>query len=118
MYQLRRGQALFTRTGPIDKFEEAKRYCEENNLNLTYINRIKDSPMNIIPHEQFLELLKCFEYYLDLKGLTSLEVLSKSGLEALRAGCKVLVDTGEVVTDFQTTKPNEYVQLYFEILKS
>lgn len=116
MVNRRKGKALFTRTYPIDKLAEALVFCEENNLNLTIINRIPDFPINTIPHEQFIELLRCFEYYLDLKGLTTPEILSRSGLEALKAGCKVLVDTGEIITDFKMTSPDDYIQLYREIM--
>jgi len=111
-------EALFTRTYPIDKLKEAINFCQENNLKLTVINRISDFPINTIPHKQFLKLLKCFDYYLDLKGLTTSDVLSRSGLEALRAGCKVLVDTGEIITDFKMTSPDDYVKLYFELFES
>jgi len=116
--KIRKETALFTRTFPIDKLKEAINFCQENNLKLTIINRIPDFPINTIPHKQFLELLKCFDYYLDLKGLTTSDVLSRSGLEALRASCKVLVDTGEIITDFKMTSPNDYVKLYFELFES
>ena len=108
--------ALFIRTYPVDKLEEAISFCKLNDIELTVINRINDSPINIIPHNQFLELLKCFEYYLDLKGLTTKDVLSSSGLEALQASCKVLVDTGEIITDFQTTTAKDYINLYLGLL--
>lgn len=118
MIKIRKEAALFTRTYPIDKLKEAINFCQENNLKLTIINRLPGFPINTIPHTQFLEFLKCFDYYLDLKGLTTSEVLSRSGLEALRAGCKVLVDTGEIIIDFKMTSPDDYVKLYFEILES
>jgi len=112
---IRKEAALFTRTYPTDKLQEAINFCKENGLNLTIINRIPDSPINTIPHRQFLELLKFFEYFLDLKGLTTPDVLSRSGLEALNASCKVLVDTGDIITDFEMTSPGDYVKLYQNI---
>lgn len=110
-------EALYIRTLPEDKLEGAIGFCDFHNLNLTIINRMNDMPVNTIPHDQFLQLLKCFDYFLDLKGLTNRTVLSRSGLEALKAGCRVIVDTGEIITRFRRTKAREYLKLYKSLLK-
>ena len=112
----RKGKALFTRTYPVDKTNQARSFCTQHNLSLEIINRLADQPITTIPHNEFLHKLTQVEYYLDLKGLTSPTVLSVSGIEALERGCKVLVDTGEIVTDFQTTRFTDYIDLYKTLL--
>jgi hypothetical protein len=113
----RKGKALFTRTYPVDKTNQAYAFCKQYKLTLEIINRLTDQPITTIPHHEFLHKLTQVEYYLDLKGLTSPTVLSVSGIEALERGCKVLVDTGEIITDFQTTRFQEYINLYKALLQ-
>ena len=113
----RKGKALFTRTYPVDKTDQAITFCKKNNLKIEIINRMSDQPINTVPHQEFLTKLTQVEYYLDLKGLTSPNVLSVSGIEAIKRGCKVLVDTGDIVTEFQTTKFQDYLDLYEKLLK-
>lgn len=112
----RNGTALFMRTFPIDKEREAKEFAKENNLELTILNRLPDRPLRFIPYSEFPEFLSSFEYYLDLKGLTSREVLSKTGLQAIACGCKVLVDTGEIVTETEQTSVEKYLDLYQKLI--
>lgn len=112
----RKGTALFIRTYPVDKTEEAKEFAEENNLELTILNRMTDQPMKIVPYDEFPEFLSSFEYVLDLKGLTSPEVLSKVGLQAIACGCKVLVDTKEIITETEQTQVEAYVKLYQNLI--
>jgi hypothetical protein len=113
----RKGKALFIRTYPVDKTDQARAFCMQHNLSLEVINRLEDQPITTIPHHEFLHKLTQVEYYLDLKGLTSPTILSVSGIEALERGCKVLVDTGEIVTDFHTTRFQDYVDLYNTLLE-
>ena len=63
-----------------------------------------------------------YEWYLDLKGLTSSTVLSKTGIEFLQTSspespAKVLTDSGEVLTSFNTTSNEEYFQLVESLVK-
>jgi hypothetical protein len=112
----RKGTALFIRTYPVDKTEEAKKFAEENNLELTILNRMFDQPMKIVPYNEFPEFISSFEYVLDLKGLTSPDVLSKVGLQAIASGCKVLVDTKEIITETEQTKVEAYIKLYKSLI--
>lgn len=114
---IRKGRALFVRTLPVDKTFSAHEFCKQNNLFLETINRLSDLPITTLSHKDFLLKLRTVEYYLDLKGLTSKEVLSVSGIEAIKAGCKVLVDTGDIVVDFVTSKYSDYMLLYRSSLK-
>lgn len=113
----RKGKALFTRTYPVDKTNQPRSFCKQHNLSLEIINRLEDQPITTLPHNEFLHKLTQVEYYLDLKGLTSPMVLSVSGIEALERGCKVLVDTGEIVTHFHTTRFQDYIDLYKSLLQ-
>lgn len=113
-----RKRALYVRTKPKDCLKEAVEYCKKEDIELTVINRLEDMPINTIPHEQFLELLKWFDYYLDFKGLTSKSVLSVSGIEAIESGCVVITDTKEEVVDFKTTSFEDYIKLYRTLLIS
>jgi len=105
----RKGKALFVVKDPIDKTLDAIEYCKTYELMLEII-------VEALPHDEFMQKLLCVEWYLDLKGLTSPDVLSVSGIEALMQGCKVLVDTGEVVTEFTTSNFLQYVDLYKKLL--
>lgn len=111
----RPGTALFIRidAGAKDCLMDAKRFASENGLDLTIIDRITDDN---IPHTEMPVLLQKFDWYLDLKGLTSKDVLSKTALEFLRTTSpespgKVLTDTGDVVTQFAATTLEEYLDL-------
>lgn len=117
----RKGKALFIGTGPKVKtsMEKAIEFAEKNNLNLDIINRTKGEK---IPHHQMPEKLSQYEWYLDLKGLTSRTVLSKTAIEFLHTSNenfpgKVLTDTGEIVTDFSTTNLKDYYELIEGLVK-
>jgi hypothetical protein len=116
-----KGTALFLRTkyGARDCLEDATRFCEEHGLDMTVIDRTKGE---YIPHTEMPVLMQKFEWYLDLKGLTSGDVLSKTAIEFLhttseRFPGKVLTDDGTIVTEFRTTTNEEYYEL-FETLAS
>ncbi|MHA2133314.1 MAG: hypothetical protein ACW99J_05550, partial [Candidatus Thorarchaeota archaeon] len=62
-----------------------------------------------------------YEWYLDLKGLTSSAVLSKTAIEFLHTADsespgKVLTDTGDIVTRFSTTSLDDYLELIESML--
>jgi len=101
----RLGKALFMVKAPVDRTDFAIGYCNWFDLEL----EIFDGKLS---HDDFLAKLLTVEYYLDLKGITNKDVLSVSGIEALEQGCKVVVDTGEVVTEFKTTTFLDYQFLY------
>ncbi len=114
-----KGNALYIRgyLGDYDRLAEAKEFARVKNLELTVIDRTKDEH---IPYYQMAEVLQKHEWYLDLKGLTSKDVLSKTAIEFLHTTSsespgKVLTDTGEIVTSdalhFYVTPLSEYLKL-------
>lgn len=107
--------ALFIRitSGAKDCLDEAVFFAKQHGLELTIIDRTKDDK---IPHSKMPEVLQKYEWYLDLKGLTSKEVLSKTAIEFLQTTSsqspgKVLTDTGDIVTSFRTTTLEDYYNL-------
>ncbi len=113
--------ALFIRItkGAKDCLDEAIAFAEQNQLELTIVDRTTDDK---IPHTQMPEILQKYEWYLDLKGLTSKDVLSKTALEFLQTTCaespgKVLTDTGEIVTSFKITTLEDYYHLIESLAK-
>jgi len=112
----KKGTALFIRIkqGAKDCLEEAKAIAKERDLELTIMDRTTGA---FIPHEKMPELLSGFEWYFDLKGLTSKTVLSKTAIEflnttSLESPGKVLTDTGDIVTSFATTSLEDYLALF------
>lgn len=112
----RKGKALFVRTTPVDKIFQAMEFVKKEGLELEVISRLPGKESGILSHVDFLKKLSTVEYYLDLKGLTSPEVLSVSGIEAISRNCKVLVDTGDIIEDFTCTSFDDYVKIYRELL--
>jgi len=102
---IRRGKALFVVKEPIDKTKQAEDFCLQHNLQLEIL-------YELLPHTEFMNKLLTVEWYLDLKGLTSKDVISVSAIEALIQGCKVLTDTGDIVTEFTTSSFYDYLLLY------
>ncbi len=70
--------------------EHAKLYAQKNNLQLTILDRRGG---DWIDHRNFPKYLNQFEYYIDRKEIPS---LSKTALEALACGLKVLDWKGEL----------------------
>ena len=108
------GTALFIRInlGAKDCLQEAKAFAKDRDLELTVIDRTQGQQ---IPHIEMPGILQKYEWYLDLKGLTSQYVLSKTAIEFLHttapdAPGKVLADTGDIVTSFNTTQLSDYVE--------
>jgi hypothetical protein len=75
----------------------AQQYAAENGLKLTIHNR----QTHPIPYTEIGEVLSSYEYYIDVKTLPKWEYLgpglSKTGLEALACGCKVIRWDGKIV---------------------
>jgi len=73
----------------------AKEYAKDNKLSLTILDRLK----NPIKYIKFGETLSRHEYYVDIKRSKGkiLDALSKTGLEALACGLKVVRWDGEIV---------------------
>lgn len=115
-HQSRKGKALFVRSVPVDKIFQAMEFVKENNLELEVISRLPGKESGILSHDDFLQKLSSVEYYLDLKGFTRPDVLTVSGIEAIKAGCKVLVDTGEIVESFTGTSFDDYIKMYRELM--
>ena len=76
-----------TETGNI---EQTLQYCKENNINLKI--DVFDRTKTPLLHSEIPNLLKKYETYVDIKIVNNelLESLSKTGLEALACGLKVL----------------------------
>jgi hypothetical protein len=117
----KKGTALFIRTkwGAKDCLEEAMAFAKENGLDLTVIDRIEGES---IPHSEMPSLMQRYEWYLDLKGLTSDAVLSKSAIEFLHTTSKespgkVLTDEGTTVHEFQTTTNEQYLELFQSLIQ-
>jgi hypothetical protein len=116
----REGTALFIRIdkGAKDCIEAAIEFAKREKLELDIIDRTKGE---YIPHKQMPGVLQKYEWYLDLKGLTSSAVLSKTAIEFLHTADsespgKVLTDTGDIVTRFSTTSLDDYLELIESML--
>lgn len=97
----------------------AQRYAAENRLKLTIHNR-HTTP---IPYTEMGEILSSYEYYIDVKTFPGGKSsgLSKTGLEALACGCKVVRWDGEIVEGLPSEHHPENVvaklwKLYRQIL--
>lgn len=117
--QRHKGSALFIRgyLGNLDCLDAAKEFAKEHSLKLTVIDRTKGEQ---IPYYEMPEVLGKYEWYLDLKSLTSMDVLSKTAIEFLHTTSaefpgKVLTDTGDIITNdslgFYVTPLSEYLKL-------
>lgn len=75
-----------------DKRDLARLVCEELGLDLTIRESRNAQP---IPNMEMPLLYSQYEYYLDFKGFDTRDTfaVSKSGLEAMLCGCKVLHDS-------------------------
>jgi hypothetical protein len=76
-----------TETGNV---EQTIQYCKENNIDLKI--DIFDRTQSPLLHEQIPNLLKKYDIYVDIKIVNNqlLESLSKTGLESLACGLRVL----------------------------
>lgn len=90
------------------------RGCREEGTTL-----VLDQDNRTIPYELMPIILSHYEYYRDKKrrpNITSSEVLSKTGMEAIQCGTKVITDSGEIVESFPMTKLRDYFIIYNELI--
>lgn len=97
----------------------ALKYAEENDLVLIFGGGL-ETP---IKYTKFSEVLSKYEYYIDVKRSKGkiLEALSKTGLESLACGLKVIKWNGEIVNGFpEKNHPERVVEklysIYLEVL--
>lgn len=120
-----KGNALFIRgyLGVNDGLAAAEAFSKDNNLELTVIDRTKGEQ---IPYYEMPKVLQKYEWYLDLKGHTTREVISKTAIEFLHTTNaeslgKVLTDDGEIITreslGFYVTPPSEYLKLVENLVR-
>jgi hypothetical protein len=90
--------------------EHAKTYSSEHNLCLTILDR---KGGDWIDHRSFPKYLNQFEYYIDRKEIHS---LSKTALEALACGLKVVDWQGNILTGLpEIHKPENVAKLSIKI---
>lgn len=103
--------ALYVRTKPDCK-EFAIDYSKKHNLKLTIIDRIDE---NGVPYNDLPKIFQKYEFYLDFKKGTTKDILSKTAMEALASGVKVVTDDGSIIdpknVDF-SERLNSFVELY------
>jgi hypothetical protein len=94
----------------------AERYAEKHGLDLTIYDWREEGR---IPHLRFAEVLCRHEYYIDVKVNQNgvlLEALSKTALEALACGLKVVTWSGSVVNGLPLgNSPEKAVRRIFEL---
>jgi hypothetical protein len=98
-----------------DQRKMARRVCEELGLELTIREKRNIHPL---PNSEMPALYSKYEYFLDFKGFDTPKTfaLSKSALEAMRCGCKVLHDSNP----YTPINPDECLageELYQKYLK-
>lgn len=114
------GKALyinnFLQYEPKGLLEEAEKFCELHELELTVLDRMSSIKKKIttleeymkvdkkqgdfIPYKEIGAYYRKFEYFLDFKGLTKIEtkkpVFSKAAIEASYCGCIVAQEDGKI----------------------
>lgn len=103
-----------------DKRDFAREWCGDRGHTLTILD--KNHASYPIPHDEMPDYFSRYEYYLDWKDQRGeLHALSKTALEALRCGCKVIHDSDferEITEkDVSWVTPEDYLSLYDEVLK-
>lgn len=78
--------------------DQARALAKQFGLTLTILDR-KQNP---VPYLQFPEVLSQYEYYIDVKGIPNYDekMISKTAIEALACGCKVIREGGEIIQEF------------------
>jgi hypothetical protein len=94
-----------------EKTRDAEKICERMHLKLTIINNQKGE---YVPSSEMPDFLSKFEYLFDFKGLTHSPIFSKTALEALSCGVKVIHDSdlNKIYTSYPTKTPRDYYDLY------
>lgn len=96
--------------------ELAKEYTDSRGLDLETLSRGQTTP-----HLQMPQLLNQYEYYIDvkrnaIKHRSLLEAMSKTGLEALACGCKVIRWDGKIIEGLPDQhRPENVVKRLHEI---
>jgi len=99
-----------------DLRKEAKKWCEERDLDLSIVVRGEDEG---ISYRQMPFFLSQFEYLLDFKGSGNPKVISRLAIEAYACGCKIVSDADQsrVIVDYKLPKPEIYIDLYNSLSK-
>lgn len=73
-----------------------------------------DQEKRLIEYELMPFILSLFEYYRDKKriSITNSQLLSKTGMEAIKCGTKVITDSGEIVESFPMGHIRNYGVIY------
>jgi len=105
----------------VDNRNLAREWASDHKFDLTILDQ--DHPDFPIPNDQMPDIFSKYEYFLDWKDQKGeLQALSKTALEALRCGCKVIHDsdlTHEIhASDIEWIKPIAYYRLYLMIQNS
>ena len=81
-----------------NRVDQARALAKQFGLKLT----IADPARKPIPFTQFGEMLSKYEYYIDVKGIPNYDekMISKTAIEALACGCKVIREGGEIIQKF------------------
>jgi len=97
-----------------DKRALAKSWSAKNDVELRIYDRDNEG---WIPFEELPSILSKYEYYLDLKGISDPETCSKTALEAMACGCKVITDfdVDRVLDNYKLASPKTYISLYLSI---
>jgi hypothetical protein len=104
-----------------DKRDMAREWSRKHGIELTILDELH--PGFPIPNDQMPELFSKFEYFLDWKDQKDeLYALSKTALEALSCGCKVIHDSNLekpiLPSEFKTVGVEPYITLYKTIKKA
>lgn len=100
----------------VDSRGPALEWCAQRGITLTIIDRTKPDFVPI-PNKEMPELYSTHEYYLDWKGQKDeIDALSRSALEALACGCKVVhdsdIDTIITTDNYKLARVDDYLELY------
>jgi hypothetical protein len=100
VYKPKKGTALYSKVW-YETGAHAQKFAEYNDLELTVLDRKNQC---WIDFRDFPEYMGKFEYYIDRQAIHS---LSKTALEALAIGCKVVDYNGKVIENL----PSEHLPL-------
>lgn len=100
----------------VDSRNAALEWCAQRGITLTIIDRTKPDFIPI-PNNEMPLLYSKHEYYLDWKGQKDeINALSRSALEALACGCKVVHDSdiNKIINidDYKLARVDDYIELY------
>ncbi|MFW9801878.1 MAG: glycosyltransferase [Candidatus Thorarchaeota archaeon] len=97
-----------------EKTQDAEKICKELGLELTIINNQRGES---VPSHKMPEFLSSFEYLFDFKGLVHSPIFSKTALEAISCGVKVIHDSDltKIYTSYPIKTPKDYYELYLSV---